>query len=184
MKLTFDVLKNEDKKPLRIYDFLIITNSAYDNPSLQVLIDSGATIPVWVGDSSVFMQHFPDSYLYEARGKLGGFGLYSTYPPIYIIPSYILRDKKGNYIEFVDLPIMIESKNYSFDMIISFTMLQKLNYYYEYYDTNSGTSFNAPKFRILTDRSQFGCNKRITKEKITIDNVEYPIFGDMSVFAQ
>lgn len=184
MKLSFDLLNNESKLPLKMHNMILLENFAYHNPSMKVMVDTGATIPVWVSSINLLKVFFPMAYEADYRGLLRGFGGNGAVVPMFIIPSYRLRDKKGKEIEFVDLPIMVSTKDYSYDMIISFSMFQSLNYSYKYFNESTKKEHKTPKFRIKTNRNKFGFGKRFVDGADVDESFQFRLLGDMYALAQ
>lgn len=145
--LEFNVVKNKHG-----YNYVIILEKYY-NPSISILIDTGSLYPVWTSDESAFLDLFPDARLANnLTCMLGGFGNGTESCKIYILPKFILSDGKESII-YHNLPVVMQKKNFSFDMIISSTMLNKMNYKYVSH-TRDKKEIN-PVFRIYNLKQDY-----------------------------
>lgn len=155
--LEFPILTSNNNS--KIYTTLIIKNFAYKNPNMRILFDTGASLPAWVGGFDSFQKRFPDSIFENAETILKGFGKGFEIAPVYKIPEFILKDNQNNKIVIKNMPIVVTNRDYSFDMILSFTSLRKINYKYISYTYKNGT-YNEinPKFRIYPHKKIYYLN--------------------------
>jgi len=129
--LEFPVIPKENNE--QIYNLLIIDNKAY-KVTLPTLIDTGATISTWVGGYKSFKSVFPEAELLsDTEALLRGFGGSGEIAKVYLIPEYVLKDNFKNSIVFNNMPIIVTRRDYSFRMILSYTMLNKLNFEHKAY---------------------------------------------------
>lgn len=169
--LEFNIISNNSNTA--VYELKIIRNKA-TNPSIQTLIDTGASFPVWVDGLEAFKALFPDSKFANAETIIRGFGNGFEVAPIYIVPKFKLSDGK-NEITYTNLPIAILTRDYSFNMIISFTMLNKLNYNFVSYTNRKGVKAINPIFRIHNQKETYhaGFTQCTTRETIAEKNLKY-----------
>ena len=181
MRLSFDLLNNTDKLPLVIYSNPVIENLTRIKPNILVMIDTGASIPVWVRDEILLLRYFPKAYKTNYLCYLGGFGGKGSLAPVYIIPNYKLEDKSGNTLSYMNLPVMLSPRDYSFDMIISFTMLNQTNFSFDRFNSNR-SAYKTPKFKIDSNKNMYYIGKRFLGSIKQGKNLGYKILRDIYVF--
>ena len=95
---------------------------------------------------------YPDVISTDKKTVLNGIGANPILDvPIWIIPSFILEYDSGHRIEYINVPIaVLESRKFSFDMIIPITMLNRMDFYFEYC-----RSARYAVFCIKTDKQKF-----------------------------
>ena len=129
--LKFPIVKSANGSvdyPLTIFDNVISLTEQEKN--FRVLIDTGASVPVWTKGEHEFLQRFSRSTEAEYKLTLRGFGGTTDPVKVYIVDDFILSD--GNScIHYYKLPIAVYGLNFSFDMIISYTMISFLKWEYQ-----------------------------------------------------
>lgn len=151
MVLEFDIKHNEQ----RIYDMLTFYNSAYQNPRMKVLFDTGASFPVWVDDFELFGSYFPNYKSAESQMILKGFGLGYEVAPVFEIPRFVLSDEQHNYIEIRNMLVAAIKRDYTFQMILSYPVLEKMNWSHVAYFNRNGVRKIDPKLRITPHRQVY-----------------------------
>lgn len=124
--LEFPIVSNVNNS--NVYNLLIIENRI-DDENYKVLVDTGASIPVWVDGEEVFKYFYPDAIQSEKKAYIGGFGGNGEIVDVFIVPIFIIGDGRDNIV-FKDIPIAVTDRDFSFQMIMSFTMLNKLQFEY------------------------------------------------------
>lgn len=162
MTLKFELANNPNKKPLTMYNSIVFQNHAYDAPACIVMLDTGATLPVWCALPTTLKKLFPDAYLAPYKGFIRGFGGKGKCASAVILPQFKLKDGLGNYITFIDLPVIIYPMDNYYDMILSFSMLQHFNFAYKYFD-DSG-KYPTPKLEIESQKSIYWFGKRYAED--------------------
>ena len=183
MRLNFNLLNNINKSPLEVYSSPIIENSVKITPGMLVMIDTGASIPVWVRDEFLLLRYFHDAYKADYYCYLGGFGGKGGFVPVYIIPKFKLVDKNNNTLKFIDLPVMVSQRDYTFDIIISFTMLNQTNFSFNKFDS-SRSAYRVPKFKIDSNKSTYYIGKRFLDDSTLDKHLGYKVLKDIYVFTQ
>ncbi len=153
------------------YSQKVIQNTSRSN--YLVLFDTGASIPVWVSDIKLLFLEYPHAHDSNMKIPIGGFGKGHTLAEVYLIPDFVLSDGNES-LHYIDLPVAILKKDYSFEMIASFTMFNHLNYSYSY------TGLKQPVLTIEAPKSKMysicKCNE--------IETEKTPIIESVTIFAQ
>ncbi len=148
------------------YSQKIIQNTA--RSSYLILFDTGAGIPVWVSDIKLLFLEYPDAKKSNMKIPIGGFGKGRTLADVYLIPDFVLSDGKES-LHYINLPIAVLKKDYSFEMIASFTMFNHLNYSYSYIGLKQPVlTIEAPKSKMY---SICKCNEIEAEKTSIIENV-------------
>lgn len=105
-----------------------------NNKILVTLIDTGAMLPVFFGEFSDLKEYFPDAVMLDnVHTIISGFGGDGTHKlnDVCRIPSFEITDGIDSLI-FNRLLVALEPETdkYSFSMILSATMFNKLNYHF------------------------------------------------------
>ena len=164
----------------------VIRNVGNDNV-ISTLVDTGASLPVWVGDLDLFESYFPDCTEDDSETLISGFGKGIEIAPVYRIPEFELSDGSDS-IKFMNLLVAVIQRDYSFDMILSFPMLSKANYGYVSY--NEMHKPVSPSFYIepFKDTYYTGTKKALIAERVSAENQKYfkkrYVLEDMYVFTQ
>ena len=130
------------------YDMPII-NIVHKNTQIQCLLDTGARVPVWCSGEEELKSYYKDSYEQNAVFLLSGFGKGQEMAKVYVIPDFELSDGK-NTIHYKDLLIAVIDKDFSFNMILSYTMFNKMNMSINAFTTNDGAHKEAPNLTIAS----------------------------------
>lgn len=146
--LEFEILSDN-----KLYNMLLVLNKG-TRTNCKTLIDTGASIPVWVSGLNNFLFQFPDAYEIQCEYLVSGFGTGKEVASIYIIPEFVLSDGKEKII-YHKLPVAIIDRDFSFNMIISNTMLSKFNYKYVAYTNKNSIKHISPLFRIYSEKVDY-----------------------------
>jgi hypothetical protein len=149
--LEFNIISNNKNKSL--IELTIIRNKA-SVPYINTLVDTGASFPVWLGGVTTFLEQFPNSRQANAETIIRGFGHGFEVAPVFIIPLFELSDGT-NKIAYRNLPIAVIKRDYTFSMIISFTMLNKMNFSYVSYTNRKEIKQINPVFRIYNHKQLY-----------------------------
>jgi hypothetical protein len=126
--------------------------STYDKPIIKnidgelnplCLIDTGANTPVWCRGEADLKEYYPDCVKENSVFIISGFGTGIEIADVYKIPDFVLSDGK-NKIYYKDLLIAVINRDFSFHMIISYTMLNKMNISIETFENKDNTHTIAP----------------------------------------
>ena len=120
--LHFDVITRGDIN----FNRLVILNKIRKKLNSSTLIDTGAAVPVWCGGEYTFKLLFKDARDSGMKMYLGGFGENYKIVPVWVIPEFILSDGK-NAVTFPDLYVALDSRGFTFSMVMSFKMLMHAN---------------------------------------------------------
>lgn len=174
--LEFDIISA--KNPANVYNTLVIRNYAYNKPSMHMLFDTGAGIPVWVGGLTSFADSFPNNRRTDIFAIMRGFGHGYEYAPVFIIPEFVIQDEQGNSVMIQNLYVAVIKRDFSFKMLLSFPTLEQMNYHYiSYTDRNNVYKKIKPLLRIYPYRNIYYMNissTPITNETINVLKEEYP----------
>ena len=123
--LTFKIDKN---------DKAIVYVKKDQNTKTSCLIDTGAGLPVWFSGEDYLRYRFQGVSKTEYLTILNGLGHKPLYDiPIWNIPDFTLTDDDGKQITFKGLKIAIyDTDRFSVDMIIPLTMLNRMDFSFEY----------------------------------------------------
>ncbi len=124
-------------KSLTRYPLMVIETRIGNN--LLVLIDTGASMPVWIGELSTLLK-FPGIIKAEYRALVGGFGGPGTSDDVYIIPDFVLTDGIEE-LHYLNLNIAYHPMDRDFQAILSFPMFYRLNAHIIYRSVSSRPSF-------------------------------------------
>lgn len=129
---------------------------------LNILLDTGATKPVWNGNSDTLTANFPDAEITEYKTTVSGFGGVSkNIREVWKIPYFELVDKTDKDKKYVIrnlLVAVVDDINIGFNLILSATLFKKVNYSF----INSGD--NAPYLSIECDSRDYYCIADDSKE--------------------
>lgn len=131
--MKFNVIVPEGKE---VYGKLVILNNVSRRIKYDVLIDTGASLPVWAAGIDTLRSYYPNAIDTGYTTLLGGFGGKGEEVPVWKIPVFTLSD--GNdYIHYTDLHVAVSNMQYSFPMIISFPMIKHAKMVYTALDDNA-----------------------------------------------
>lgn len=108
--------ENEIEINSHVYDLLTIRNYAYKNPSMKVLVDTGAFLPTWVDGMVSFFRLFPKCKKINAQAILKGFGKSYEVVSVYEIPVFRLEDNTGKSIEFRNMNVAFDQPQLLIDI--------------------------------------------------------------------
>ena len=118
--MKFNVIVPEGKE---VYSKLVISNKVSRRIKYDVLIDTGASLPVWAAGIDTLRSYYPNAEDTGYTTLLGGFGGKGEEVPVWKIPLFTLSD--GNdYIHYTDLHVAVSNKSNTYLMIISFPMIK------------------------------------------------------------
>ena len=137
---------------------------------------------MWVDGIETFELFFPEANLLEKRAYLGGFGGPGEFVDVYVIPKFEINDGIASYC-YTDIPIAVTNRDFSFQMIASFTMFNKMNYEYLVNDKDTGIRLQQPYLFLNPDKDEY----RSVPLYITIkdrDGIEHHLIDGLDVFLQ
>lgn len=142
-ELTFEISRG-DKAILKII--------SADDGVVMCLVDTGANTPVWFMGENFLKKRYPESYKTDKHTIIRGLGENPlTDVPVWIIPKFIIEDDEGKSIVFHNLYVpVVEISEYSFNMIIPLTMLNRTVFTFDYV-----TSANRAFLRVETEKDSF-----------------------------
>lgn len=133
-------------------DKAIIVVQGENESNIICMIDTGANLPIYFGDENLLKYAYPEA---KKTGDLTFvFGLGKNPHedvPIWKIPEFEIKDSEGNDIVYHDLLVaVIPDAKASFDLIIPLTMINRMQFSFDY---NSSTTHGS--FTIKADRKDF-----------------------------
>lgn len=128
--------------------------------SYECLIDTGAYEAIWSGGITDFLINYPNAKKTSYVAYIGGFGKGRNIAPIYIIDDFILSDG-NNEVHYKDIPIAILDKDYSFSMILGYSLFNKANISINTYTNRNGMHRIHPHMIISYPKQEIyvGSNK-------------------------
>ncbi len=102
----------------------ITLNAAYSD--LRMLFDTGSGIPIWTSGLERLIFKFHKAKLTDYLFRLSGFGGKGSDVPVYILPTFTIKDEDGNLVDFHNLHIAIWDHMYPFDIILSYNMFSSM----------------------------------------------------------
>lgn len=98
--------------------------------------------------------------------------------PVYKIKEFILKDENDNVVMIRNMYIVVTNRDFSFQVILSFSSLRKMNYQYLSYSNEDGIQKELnPQLIIYPQREIYYMNAQfteVTKEVLDILKREYP----------
>lgn len=145
--LKFDIQKRKNT-----YDLTIVSNIL--KTRINCLIDTGATVPVWCNGENTLLSYYPNAVKQNCFYILHGFGKGCEIATIYTIPDFVLSDGK-NEIHYMNLPIAVVNRDFSFDMVLSYTMFNKMNISINTFTNRNGLHTVIPNIRISALKDKY-----------------------------
>ena len=98
------------------------------------LIDTGANVPIWFMGERFLQLRYPSAHKTDKLTIIHGLGKEPLLDvPVWIIPSFEVEDDIGEKIVYKDMPIpVINAKQFSFNMLIPLTMLNRMKFSLDY----------------------------------------------------
>lgn len=90
--LKFDLVGFSDDNSNYVYNTLVIENILNVDASCKVLIDTGASFPVWTKSTNLLHARYPQAVETPYKAWLGGFGGEGKEVPVWKIPRFVLSD--------------------------------------------------------------------------------------------
>lgn len=135
-------------------------NSSYDMPiiklpcgntKIECLLDTGARVPVWCAGEMELKTLFQNCRIQNAVFLLTGFGKGYELAKVYMIPDFILSDGKEE-IHYRNMMVAVIDKDFSFSMILSYTMFNKMNISIDTFTNRNGTHPISPNLKIVSTK--------------------------------
>lgn len=120
--IKIDLLKSKHKPTISL---------AVDEKRLDALIDTGAHIPVWNDSADVLSYYFPNASATDFVTSLGGFGgSDQKFVDIWKIPVICFEDRQSSQKFSIHNALFAvdDSRDYGYDIILSSTLFDKVNY--------------------------------------------------------
>ena len=143
----------------------------------KCILDTGAELPVWCADESLFKASFPSAEPTIFATYISGFGKGVTYANVWSIPQIVFTDRnhKDQFIIHNVLTAVSSKKKFAFIFIMSATMFLNVDY----------TVVNRSSSRFLRfkyDRDSYCVPKAIPNSPISKDGRQ--ILSGITVFTQ
>ena len=92
----------------------------------------------------------------DTEALLRGFGGSGEVADVYIIPEFVLQDEAEQSVIFHNLPVIVVKRDYSFNMILSYTLLNKMNFHHSaYVDKNNQYMPKNPSISIQPYKNKY-----------------------------
>ena len=118
--MRYDVMLNKKG----YYDYLVV-ETIVQHENMNVMIDTGAYVPVWTGYMKLFHELFPKAELMPFKFLLGGFGGKGSPVDVYLIGRCSIFG-----IEYRNLYVAIAPSKKRYKLIVSFNMLSHVDMRY------------------------------------------------------
>jgi hypothetical protein len=141
------------------YDIPLIKFS-HRNTQINCLIDTGARVPVWCAGEEELKSLYPNCQRQDAVFLLSGFGNGSEIAEVYLIPDFALSDGK-NTIHYKNLILAVIDKDFSFSLILSYNMFNKMNISIDTFISRNGTHSVTPNVKIATLKQEYYVGYRL-----------------------
>lgn len=105
------------------YNILVICNRLANNLKHNVLIDTGASFPVWTKPTELLLTYYPQAVETPHKAWLSGFGGEGREVPVWKIPRFVLSDGNESIV-YEELHVAVYLMQTNFDMVVSFPMLR------------------------------------------------------------
>jgi hypothetical protein len=160
---------------------LPIIRNLTDNRTI-CLVDTGANMPVWCTGENTFKQCYEDASQLQGISILKGFGKGYEICNVYSIPNFKLSDG-NNTIIYKNLPIAVLSRDYAFELIISNTMINHLNFSINTFAKREGIFKINPYIKISSYTNSFnvGCKYKNINEFPNPQNIYDKIHSESIV---
>lgn len=182
-------LKFELKKRKNAYGLVIIRNRD-DNINIKCLVDTGATMPVWCAGEQLLLSYYPKAVKQNCMTILNGFGKGYEKASVYKIPDFVLSDGK-NKIHYINLLVAVMDRDYSFEMILSYTMFSRMNLSVNTFTNRNGLHRITPNLRINSINSTYHVGARryattdVQEQQLLLNKFgTYNILDDIYLFTQ
>ncbi len=147
-------LKFNMKRRNEAYDMTIITNTIGFENEIDCLIDTGARVPVWCAGEHLLKTYYPMSIEQNATFILRGFGKGHETTKVYLIPEFILSDGKQS-IRYKNMIVAVTNRDFTFNMILSYNMFNKMNISIDTFTNKNGTHSVAPNVKIASIKDTY-----------------------------
>ena len=105
------------------YNRLVICNKLPNGLKHNILIDTGAFMPVWTQEVELLLMYYPQAVETQYKAWLGGFGGDGREVPVWKIPRFMLSDGSES-IYYENLHVAVYPMKSNFNMAMSFPMLR------------------------------------------------------------
>ncbi len=141
--LTFEIKRN---------DKVVIYVKSETGMNITCMIDTGANVPIWFMGENYLIKRFPSARITNRLTIINGLGQGALLDvPVWEIPEFIINDDCGEKIVFQNLLVpVINAMEYSFDMVIPLTMLNRTKFSFDYMK-----SANYGYFTIESEKESF-----------------------------
>lgn len=123
MVLKFNLVGTMDIDNNYVYNSLVVENMSNASTECKVLIDTGASFPVWTKEIDLLLSHYPQATETSYIAWLGGFGGKGKEVPVWRIPRFVLSDGSES-ICYENLHVAVDLMPSNFDIVMSFPMLR------------------------------------------------------------
>lgn len=136
-----------------IFKTTIIHNVMKDS-YLVCLVDTGAMFPVWCSTESELLNIYPNAIRLNAISFISGFGQGKEKVSLYKIPDFKLCDGT-NTIHYINLIVALLNKDFTFDMVLSYTMFNKMNISFDTFTNRNKTHSVIPNFKVASIKDTY-----------------------------
>lgn len=115
-------------------DKAVIYITGEEGDDISCMMDTGANVPIWFMGEKFLQIRYPSATKTDCLTIIHGLGKGPLVDvPVWNIPEFVLTDDSGQKLVFHDLYIpVIEAKQYSFNMLIPLTMLNRTRFTFDY----------------------------------------------------
>jgi len=141
--LSFEIEKS-DKAVLYI--------TGEDGADISCMIDTGANVPIWFMGEDFLKLRYPSARKTDKLTIIHGLGKDPIVDvPIWNIPKFVIIDDNGENLIFHDMPMpVLNARQYSFNMLIPLTMLNRMRFTFDYFKSSVYAYFT-----IETDKTDY-----------------------------
>lgn len=166
-----------------IYNKPVIKNIC-NRYKMRCLVDTGARVPVWCSGEKELLSYYPSCQKQNAIFILSGFGKGYEIANVYTIPDFILSDGKSKIV-FKNLVVAVIDKDFSIDLILSYTMFNKMNISIDTFSNRNSFHNVDPNFKVASQKSVYNVGYRLLNTDNIISNFRsYNIIDDIYIFTQ
>lgn len=162
-----------------IYSNPVILNRV-NNSEVTCLVDTGARVPVWCSGEKTLLACYPDCTKQNAIFILSGFGKGYEIASVYMIPNFILSDGRSKLV-YKNLLVAVIAKDFSVDMILSYTMFNKMNISVDTFSNRNGFHITEPNFKISAHKSEYYVRYKLINSQLHNRNALLTNFGTCNI---
>ena len=133
-------------------DKAVLYFNSENGKEISCMIDTGANVPIWFMGEDFLKKKYPSAVKTDKITVIHGLGENPLWDvPVWQIPEFILTDDEGETLLFHDLLLpVIEAEQFSFNMLLPLTMLNRTRFTFDY-RSSAGYGY----FTIEADKQDF-----------------------------